>query len=387
MRGKRNRLIWKIVAFLVAIIFVLAIVLPAIVSAGELDKELNDKQRELERLKQRIEETKQGLKVTEEKRKSVLSKLTVIEQDLEKTRAELEKLEEELAAAEERVARVTRELEETRERLEQRRQLLQSRVRFLYEHGTVGYLEVLLGARDFRDFLQRFDLVRRIVEQDVELFRHVTREKEFYTEKKKRLEEARAELAQLKQETEAKKAEIAAQKTSHERLLARIQNDKEAYERALAEYEELSEKLIKVIQQLQAQYRRQSQGKLDFLWPADGPITSYFGRRYHPILKKYRGHAGIDIGAPWGSTVRAAEAGMVIYSGWLGGYGKTVIIDHGGGISTLYGHNSKLLVTVGQEVTRGQHIANVGSTGLSTGPHTHFEVRVDGTPVNPLGWL
>ena len=123
------------------------------------------------------------------------------------------------------------------------------------------------------------------------------------------------------------------------------------------------------------------------IWPADGPITSYYGYRTHPIHGVRKLHTGLDIGAGHGQTVVAAADGTVIMSDWYGGYGQTVVIDHGGGISTLYAHNSALLVSVGQTVSQGQAIARVGSTGVSTGPHCHFEVRVNGVPEDPLGWL
>jgi murein DD-endopeptidase MepM/ murein hydrolase activator NlpD len=123
------------------------------------------------------------------------------------------------------------------------------------------------------------------------------------------------------------------------------------------------------------------------MFPSDAEITSGFGWRRHPILRQERFHAGIDFGASYGSTIRAAEGGKVIFAGWYGGYGNTVIINHGGGISTLYGHTSKLYVSQGKIVQPGEAIAAVGSTGLSTGPHLHFEVRQDGEPVDPMAYL
>jgi murein DD-endopeptidase MepM/ murein hydrolase activator NlpD len=117
------------------------------------------------------------------------------------------------------------------------------------------------------------------------------------------------------------------------------------------------------------------------IWPASGPVTSPFGWRWG------RMHEGIDIGAPYGAPIHAAAAGRVIYCGWLGGYGNLTVIDHGGGLATAYGHQSSIVVSCGQDVSQGQTIGYVGSTGHSTGPHLHFEVRVNGAPVDPLGYL
>lgn len=124
-----------------------------------------------------------------------------------------------------------------------------------------------------------------------------------------------------------------------------------------------------------------------FQWPANGPVTSPYGYRTHPISGERRLHAGIDIGAPNGSSIVAAEAGEVVYAGWYGGYGLATVINHGDGIATLYAHQSSLSVATGQRVSKGQRIGAVGSTGYSTGPHLHFEVRVNGEPVDPMPYF
>ncbi|MDQ3708049.1 MAG: M23 family metallopeptidase, partial [Actinomycetota bacterium] len=124
-----------------------------------------------------------------------------------------------------------------------------------------------------------------------------------------------------------------------------------------------------------------------FLWPADGVKTSDFGWRTHPIFGTGRLHSGIDIGAAYGSPISAAASGTVVSAGTMSGYGNVVVLDHGGGIATLYAHQSSVAVGTGQAVQRGQTIGYVGSTGYSTGPHLHFEVRVSGTPVDPMGYL
>ena len=123
------------------------------------------------------------------------------------------------------------------------------------------------------------------------------------------------------------------------------------------------------------------------IWPISGPITSPFGWRTHPIFGSQRFHSGLDIGGDYGMPIHAAKAGVVSHAGWIGGYGNTVMIDHGGGIVTLYGHNQSLNVSVGQQVSQGQVIAFCGSTGNSTGPHCHFEVRLNGEPVSPYDYL
>ncbi len=181
--------------------------------------------------------------------------------------------------------------------------------------------------------------------------------------------------------------EVASRGKAREEYLRQVQADRKKLESLLDEMEAESKALEAEVRRLQALYALTARD-LSMIWPASGGwISDYYGNRLHPILGYNRFHSGIDYAANRGSPIKAAESGVVIFSGTNGGYGLCVIIDHGGGISTLYGHSDKLLVKVGQNVLRGDTIALVGSTGVSTGPHLHFEVRVNGETQNPLDWL
>ena len=180
-------------------------------------------------------------------------------------------------------------------------------------------------------------------------------------------------------------AKLVSSRQSYESYRRKLQANIREFEKALDELEQESRRLESLIRSQQSPGTPQASGS--FIWPVHGRISSEFGRRVHPVTGQVRNHNGIDIALPAGNPVVAAQSGKVIHSGWINGYGYTVIIDHGGGISTLYAHNSALLVQAGQQVSRGQTIARVGSTGLSTGPHVHFEVRKNGVPVNPRNYL
>ncbi len=305
---------------------------------------------------------------------------------------------------------------------------LEKRVRDIYINGQISYLDVMFGAQDFGDFLTRMDLLKRVMIQDSELVNQVLEYRNEIQAIGRQLEQDR--LVQVEQAIIAADAkDVQLQKVAEQQaLIDMMENDKEVYEKQYAEMIAASEHVAQLIEE--SKYRaaaeearrkqeeeerkaraaareqqRQSTGAYEssddgdyqayipatnsgaMIWPITGPITSEFGWRNHPIFGGQRFHSGIDIGGDYGLPIHAAQSGIVSHAGWIDGYGNTVMIEHGGGIVTLYGHNESLAVSVGQNVNQGDVIAYCGSTGNSTGPHCHFEVRSGGEPVSPFNYL
>ena len=269
-----------------------------------------------------------------------------------------------------------------------KRDQLAKRVRDIYINGQINYLDVLFGAKDFQDFFTRMDLLKRVIQQDYDLVQVVFAEKTAIETSQKELEKDKTAKEKLVASAADRKKEVEKKQAAKQAIIDKMETDRATQERIINENLAASKEVEQMIRNSRYQPASPAlSGSGALNWPISGPITSPFGWRVHPITGASRFHSGIDIGGDYGDTIHAAGAGIVSYAGWISGYGYAVIIDHGGGISTLYGHNQALLVSEGQSVSQGQAIAECGSTGNSTGPHCHFEVRVDGEPVDPMGYL
>ncbi|MBP2640583.1 MAG: envC [Firmicutes bacterium] len=356
--------------------------------APVLADEVQQRQQELGQIQEQMEVQQSRTNAAQRKVASISEQLRSIEADLDIAQREYKAIEAKRKYTEQQIETNAEILAKTEKDLAVRNKVLSKRMRDIYENGQVNYLDVLLGSADFIDFATRTEILKRVLNQDAALIAKVAAERQLVLEKKAALERDRAALLELQ-----KAAEVNRQIADKRRQERKAVLDSAVYERDMAEqaYQELVEmsrqieQMIRNIQSGGSSAAGIGSGRM--MWPLSGPITSPFGWRIHPIFGTSRYHSGLDIGADYGDPVVAADSGVVIYADWMGGYGKAVIIDHGSGVSTLYGHNSDLVVGEGQRVNKGQVIARAGSTGYSTGPHVHFEVRLNGSPTNPLDYL
>lgn len=338
---------------------------------------------------------------------SVSEQLRQIEEQLRQATAELGTIKEQRVAVENDITLNERQLSEAQKRLEGRESVFYKRVRDIYINGRLSYLDVVIGSKDFSDFANRLEVLKRIIDSDITLINEIKKERADIEAHKQKLEADRAKLVELEKSALAKQAEIEQKKAERNVVLQKAQNDRATAMQAIEELNASSAQVSAMLKERQAARAAAAaaaataaqssggqgasdnwvQGTGQLGWPVSGEITSPYGYRVHPIWGTTIYHSGIDIGVDEGTPVHAADGGVVVWSGWMGGYGYAVVIDHGNGLSTLYGHNSELAVDEGQSVAKGQVISYAGSTGNSTGPHVHFEVRVNGDPVDPMGYL
>lgn len=351
--------------------------------ADDLEDQLADLQRQAE--EQQAKTNEASAKV-----ESVSERLRQIQEELRVATAEYKEVKGQLDSVEDKISDNTELLQKTEADLKVKNKKLQQRVRDIYINGQISYVDVLFGAKDFADLMTRMDVLKRIIKHDYDLIMKVKEEKATVENTRAQLEKDKAEAEVLVADAQAKRAKVEDKESEQQVLLDQAIYDRDTSERMYEEIMAASQEVANMIRRSHmssAGYSGAPAGAGGMIWPISGPITSEFGWRTHPIFGTARFHSGLDIGGDYGMPIYAAASGTVIYAGWISGYGNAVIIDHGGGVTTLYGHNDSLNVSEGENVAQGQVIAMCGSTGNSTGPHCHFEVRENGEPVSPYGYL
>lgn len=365
---------------------VLVVCLIAAVSAPSAQAGwLTQKQQQLQQILSQLTQHRRRLDQVKRQERTVLGELEDIDRTLEQAEHRLSDLHSNLRASQIRATSLRTQLDAARRQRVLQQARMARRVRDIYKYGRAGYLDVLLDAADFGEFVARWQFVSRMVAADTRLLDAYAVEAERFERLHGALTAEQTRLGSFIRQVDGRRREIAGQEQAKRALLQRLQAERTAYERMVRELEKNSREIEALVRRSQGARSVPMPGRRlgQFLMPARGVLTSGFGYRTHPIFRIRRMHTGIDIAAPRGAPVVAAADGVVLYAGWFGGYGKIVLLDHGGAISTLYGHLSATLVRAGQRVKRGQKIGLVGSTGYSTGPHVHFEVRVNGRPVDP----
>lgn len=340
----------------------------------------NVKQKKVQ-VKQQLHEVKKQVWYAAAEVDQLDDRITGVEKKLSSTKSNLTKSKVEQA-------RLSGELNKAHKSLLEKKAVASRRIRSIYVSGNETMLSVLIGARDVADFASRKSLLERIAKRDHDLFDDVKALRDEIATKKRRQDSIVNEIAQLRARQQMQEQEL--KSAMHEKtvVLNKLRNQRDDLQEELAAMEKESSRIEAQIRAYQmSSGNKVTPYKGHFMLPVNGRFSSGFGVRVHPISHVRKMHTGQDIAAPSGTTIRAAGPGVVISTGWRGGYGNTVIIDHGGGISTLYGHCSKIFAHAGQKVAVGDAIAAVGTTGYSTGPHLHFEVRVNGSPVNPRRYL
>lgn len=350
---------------------------------------LSDLQEQKEQIKEQLNEASSGLEDVQIELTESLDAINKIEAKIIEGEANLETTKNEIVKLEQEVKQIQEKLVHVQKDYDTQKKTLEKRLVAVYKMGDTTYLDVLLNSKSITDFISRYYLIEEITEYDGKLLETIEREKNKITEINNQLNEKSNNLKKMKENQEKTLISLENARTIKNSYLADLTEEELNIQKQVEEY---NKKLDNIDAQMAILAMVNGDSEFiggEFLWPAPGNtiITSPFGMRFHPILHYYRSHNGIDIGTPMGAPIVASNPGTVITASYVGSYGNVVMLDHGGGVVTNYAHGSKILVEVGQTVQRGEIIMEAGSTGLSTGPHLHFEIKINGTFVNPLPYV
>lgn len=375
-------------------------------------------------IQSKIDDKKEELQDVKDEKSGVLSEIDKLNTSIASTEKEISDLNAKITELTSSISDKTKEIEQKEEEFEEKDKLLQDRLVAFYEAGDTTYLDMLLTSGSITDFISSYYLVEQLAKCDTEVLNAIENTKKEIEDDKKELETKKEEIDKTKSQIAEKNEKLKSDKNTKQAKVNSLTEDEKELESQLSAYNAEMEKIAAAERKAKAeedarkkkeqeQKKNQSStggnngstgstgatggtsgtvtssGKMTWPIPGYNTITSYFGYRNHPIYHTWKLHSGIDVGAPTGARFVAADSGTVLIAsyGYNGGYGNYVVISHGNGITTRYAHGTSILVSAGQKVTKGTPVLTVGSTGASTGPHAHFEVRVNGTAVNPLNYL
>lgn len=418
-------------------------------------KTIDELQKEQQELRNKSQITRNALNNTTTEKNNVFNEISILDNNIVEVGNEIDRLENELNQTNQMLEQTQSDLKQAQEDKDKQYETLKKRIKYMYENGNVGYLEVLLNFKDFSDLLTRVENINNIITHDNEILDKLKQLEITIQTKVKEISEQKMTIELLSKQQQDKKHALEETMEQKNQIFMKLASDEEEYKRQIEQMEKDDIEIQELIRKAQEEAARKAREEAErkareeaarkaaqeaaakkaaqeaaakkaqqqttsksnttssssstnksntstktssttysggrMSWPLpgyDAPNGDYgFGYRKSPITGRGETHRGIDIPAPRGTTVYAAAGGTVITASYLNSYGNAVIIDHGGGLSTVYAHNSKLLVSVGDTVSKGQAISQVGSTGDATGNHLHFEVRVNGQYTNPLPYV
>lgn len=382
---KKLALLSIAIAMTIAIFFCLSINSHEPVMAQSVE-ELKNYQNFVDQQRQIIQKQQEQINALT---KPAQSRLDALRRNVRVTETQIKDNEKKIRVAREQLQKLSMRLQELEYDLNKRRDATSARLRYLQRQQLQRWWVALLSSRDLNQFADRRRQIERIYDSDRQMLGDLTQKSTRVEKQRTQVIAQGNELDLLTQKLKYQKANIEAEVVAQQNAIDRLKSDRQALTQAEDRLAEDSRRLSQIILAKVQPYSGLilPPGTGQLMYPTIGPVTSNFGWRTHPILGTERFHSGIDFGADYGSVIYASESGRVIYADWYGGYGNAVIIDHGNGITTLYAHCSELYVKDGDSVVKGQPISAVGSTGFSTGPHLHFELRANGEPIDPADYL
>lgn len=397
----------------IILIFILAFSSNIVFAANSDKQTTENKKQEAENQLNSVQDTKS----------KTLQEIQTLQDSIDKAESEIEQLDTKINNLTASIKEKSNQIEEKQKEYDKKEEILKQRMVTLYEAGQTSYLEVLLTSKSITDFVSKYYIMSEIVEADTDVLSEIEANRKEIEETKNSLEEEKQQVDEAKKEKTEKNKELIAAKNEKQTKVDSLTEEEQELQSQIEQYNAALASIAALERQAQAKAAEEAakkqqasssssssssstsvssaisgatsgattvKGTGQLAWPIPGytSITSYYGYRIHPVLGVYKLHNGIDVGAPKGAQFVAADDGTVIYAEYnQGGYGNLVVIDHGNGMCTRYAHGTSILVTKGQKVTRGTPVLTVGSTGLSTGNHAHFEVSINGSTVNPLNYL
>ena len=352
--------------------------------------DLNELQSQKNEIQTQIDESNSQLNDVNDELTDNLKQIQKLDESIQSSEENIEKLNEEITKKENEIQQIESELKKVTEKYNTQKALLDERLVEMYENDNVKYLDVILKSKSFSDFVSNYYIISELTEYDMDLLEIVDDQRKEIEQKNLKLSSQKDSLEQEK--STQKKTQIALSNTKvlRKNYVLKLSQEEQDLQAKIDEYNNQVNQIEEEIKKLAvtASFGEEYRGGT-MQWPIYGhyTITSNYGMRTHPITGVYKLHTGVDISATIGSDFTAIADGIVVKAEYNGAYGNMVMIDHGGGVQTLYAHGSQIIAQVGQEVKAGDIVLKVGSTGYSTGPHAHFEVRINGSPVNPLDYV